>query len=109
MKGSIVQDEVVIKKCPKCPIPVTKSVRYGNIIKERLQKVLKIREKIFGNDENQRSMQETLVNELVGRGSQKVTFDVFCDWLQNMLCEFKRIPTKKGYRNSRELKKVCQG
>ena len=104
MRGSIVENEVVIKNCPKCSTPVSRSVRYGNIIKERLQKVLRIRKKIFGNDEHQRAMQEALVDDLTRRGN-RFTFNVFRDWLQNMLCEFQHISFT--YVN-REIKKVSR-
>ena len=110
VRDSIVKNEVVVKSCPKCSTPVTRTVRYGNIIKERLKNVLKIREKIYGHENhNQSAMQEDVVNYLTGRGNQNRTFDEFGHWLQNMLYKFKRVRTKKGVRVVRELIKVSMG
>ena len=51
-------------------------------------------------------MQEKLANDLLQRGRQNGTFHEFCDWLLNMLCQFKPVQTNEGYRVERVLKRV---
>lgn len=39
---------IQLKSCPRCKTPIRKSLRYGNVIKEQLNDIEKVKEKLLG-------------------------------------------------------------
>ena len=48
--GDTVNDSqpIQLKSCPRCKTPIRKSLRYGNVIKQQLKDIEKVKEKLLG-------------------------------------------------------------
>ena len=40
---------IQLKSCPRCKTPIRKSLRYGNVIKQQLNDIEKVKEKLLGD------------------------------------------------------------
>ena len=40
---------IQLKSCPRCKTPIRKSLRYGNVIKQQLKDIEKVKEKLLGD------------------------------------------------------------
>ena len=40
---------IQLKSCPRCKTPIRKSLRYGNVIKQQLNDIEKVEEKLLGD------------------------------------------------------------
>lgn len=51
---------IQLKSCPRCKTPIRKSLRYGNVIKQQLNDIEKVKEKLLGEKDELERKKERL-------------------------------------------------
>ena len=51
---------IQLKLCPRCKTPIRKSLRYGNVIKQQLEDIEKVKEKLLGDKHELKGKKERL-------------------------------------------------
>ena len=69
---------IQLKSCPRCKTPIRKSLRYGNVIKQQLNDIEKVKEKLLG-DKNELERKKKRLQE---RHSNKRLMLEETDWLK---------------------------
>lgn len=69
---------IQLKSCPRCSTPIRTSLRYGNVIKQRLQDIEKVKVRAHGHqsemDETRRRLQTRLADlEKIFNGEDEMT------------------------------------
>lgn len=85
-----------VKRCPKCKTIITTCVRYGNILKKHFNDVMRIRKKIFGNNQSQKEAQHIIANKIQRQSNQKCEFEYIREFLERKLFVMRQIKTKYG-------------
>ncbi|XP_037052517.1 NFX1-type zinc finger-containing protein 1-like isoform X2 [Bradysia coprophila] len=101
--------QITVKRCPKCQTIITKSVRYGNIIKKQFKEVLRIRKKIFGNDRTQKDTQLVVARKIQCQSfQQECQFENVREFLEKNLFVMKKIKVRHGHQMDLQLLDVDQ-
>uniref|UniRef100_A0A646QJ34 NFX1-type zinc finger-containing protein 1 n=1 Tax=Hemiscolopendra marginata TaxID=943146 RepID=A0A646QJ34_9MYRI len=58
------ENEIKMKECPRCKSVIWRNSRYGNIIKQRLHDVQRVKKRLFGKDKAQRKVMTQLLSKL---------------------------------------------
>lgn len=89
--------EITVKRCPKCQTIITKCVRYGNIIKKQFKEVLRIRQKIFGNNRTQKETQQVVARKIQRQSfQQECQFENVREFLEKKLFVMRQIKVRYG-------------
>jgi hypothetical protein len=92
----LLDDEIGIKRCPRCRTIITHCRRFNNIIKMRLKDVILVKKKIFGDQKKVGLTQAALIKKLRWDTPNLIrNFPIFHDYLLNLLCDKVPIPTEK--------------
>jgi hypothetical protein len=92
----LMDDEIGIKRCPRCRTVITHCRRFNNSIKKRLKDVILVKKKIFGDQKKVGLTQDALIRKLRWAENLLRNFPTFHDYLLNLLCDKVPIPTDKG-------------
>lgn len=57
--------EIVVKRCPICKTPITKTLRFMNQVKETYEHILKVKEKIYGSKKPSNQLKRELLNTVL--------------------------------------------
>lgn len=93
---NMADDEIGVKRCPRCTTVIRSCRRFGNIIKTRLQDVIKVKTKIFGNQKKITENKSTLIAKLRWDEDNRWSriFPALHDQLMDKLTH--QIPVKRG-------------
>lgn len=102
MTHDIEEGEITAKNCPRCKTLISRSRRYGNVIKRRLKDVLHIKAKKFGMTKETEKTQTVLMQKL--RIDQKllIYFPEVTTFLLGILC--KEVVDRNGTTRTRSNK-----
>lgn len=99
MTNDIEAGEITAKNCPRCRTLISRSRRYGNVIKKRLKDVLEIKAKKFGMTKEKEKIQLVLMQKLRFDEMMSVCFPDITAFLLGILC--KEVTDKNGQRRTR--------
>ncbi|CAG7834108.1 unnamed protein product [Allacma fusca] len=100
--------EIGVKRCPKCQTIITKSVRYGNIVKTKLREVLAVRDKIFSNAKFQKRYQNSVADKVGYVRNRNYEFENVREYLESNVFRIHKEGKKGIPRFVRELVDVDQ-
>ena len=83
-------EEIQLKACPRCKTAIRRSLRYGNVIKQQLHDIDKVKAKLLGNS----NVLEEKKSRLYSRATTKLAFmyaNVPTEWVKvkNNILELK--------------------
>lgn len=90
MPGDSRGEEIQLKACPRCKTAIRRSLRYGNVIKQQLHDIEKVKAKLLGNS----NVLEEKKSRLYSRATTKLAFmyaNVPTEWVEvkNSILELK--------------------
>ena len=74
-------EEIQLKACPRCKTAIRRSLRYGNVIKQQLHDIEKVKAKLLGNS----NVLEEKKSRLYSRATTKLAFmyaNVPTEWVK---------------------------
>lgn len=98
--------QITVKRCPKCRTIITTCVRYGNIIKKQFKEVLRIRNKIFGNNRTQKGTQQQIARNIQLQSIHECQFEYVREFLEKKIFVMKQNKSKYGQQIELQLKDV---
>lgn len=96
MRHDIEEGEITAKNCPRCKTLISRSRRYGNVIKKRLRDVLEIKIKKFGMTKENEKTQHILMKTLQ---ELHIHFPDITKFILRILC--KQVVDKNGTTRTR--------
>lgn len=99
MTNDIEKGEITTKNCPRCRTLISRSRRYGNVIKRRLKDVLEIKTKKFGMTKEKEKIQVVLMQKLRLNEMLSVYFPGITAFILGILC--KEVSDRNGQSRTR--------
>lgn len=99
MTHDIEKGEITAKNCPRCRTLISRSRRYGNVIKKRLKDVLEIKIKKFGMTKEKEKIQLILMQKLRVDEMISIYFPDITAFLLGILC--KEVTDRSGNKRTR--------
>lgn len=99
MTHDIEEGEITAKNCPRCKTLISRSRRYGNVIKRRLKDVLEIKTKKFGMTKEKEKIQLVLMQKLRLDEMMSAYFPDITAYLLRILC--KEVTDRNGKSRTR--------
>nr|XP_006812408.1 PREDICTED: NFX1-type zinc finger-containing protein 1-like [Saccoglossus kowalevskii] len=103
--------DIQFKGCPKCKTPIRKSNRYGNVIKQCLEDIQRVKQKVIGDDNNRQKIKRHLNRELLDaeQGENRLKHSIWRElksMLQLDLTEEQLVMTENKILFLKEISKI---
>jgi len=95
--------EIGIKRCPRCSTVITHCRRFNNVIKARLNDVVLVKQRVFGNQKEVAVIQAALIRKIRFQSDMKKIFPKMYQFLMELISE--PIPVRRDGGEMRYIDK----
>jgi hypothetical protein len=106
MKIELDEGAITSKCCPRCKTLIRHSKRYGNILRQQVAEVMKVKRIVFGNEKLVKKRQSKLISEIYGNQVWvTVSLSDFQTYIVNLLATV--VKSKKFLFFEVDKEKIC--